>query len=129
MNGKRTVNLRAALAGVALAVCAMPGASVAQSSYSDHSPNRDGYGTSSIPHYAQLGDPAYSDYRYRSANAATRHGTVEAVELEKQRQRGETQRISVRMDDGTSRVFTQDVPELRAGDRVRVERDGHLELA
>src|SRR5262245_6858649 len=106
MNGKRTVNFRAALAGMALAACTMPGSSVAQSSYyeyrsgpaypgtssethsysysesgPDYPPNRDGYGTSSNPYYSQPGDPNYSDYRDRPANAASRHGTVEAIEI------------------------------------------------
>jgi hypothetical protein len=115
MHGMRIANFKAALAGIALAACAMPGPSVAQSSYYEY------------PYYSQPGDPNHSDYGRRSASAANRNGTVEAIELE--RNGGHAQRISVRMDDGTSRVFAQDAPELRAGDRVRVERDGHLELA
>ena len=115
MHGMRIANLKAALAGIALAACAMPGPSAAQSSYYEY------------PHYSQPSDPNYSDYGRQSASAASRHGTVEAIEIERNGRR--SQRISVRMDDGTSRVFTQVAPELRAGDRVRVERDGHLELA
>ena len=56
-------------------------------------------------------------------------GAVLGNEIEKRRQRGETQQIRVRMDDGSVQVFNQDAPEIRVGDRVRVERDGHLELA
>ena len=115
MHGMRFANFKAALAGIALAACAMPGPSVAQSSYYEY------------PYYSQPGNPNHSDYGRQSASAASRHGTVEAIEIE--RNGGHSERISVRMDDGTSRVFTQDAPELRAGDRVRVERDGHLELA
>jgi hypothetical protein len=112
MHGMRIANFKAALAGIALAACAMPGPSVAQSSYYEY------------PYYSQPGDP---NYGRQSASAASRHGTVEAIEIE--RDGGHSERISVRMDDGTSRVFTQVAPELRAGERVRVERDGHLELA
>ena len=200
MNGKPIRNVRAAIAGLAFAACALPGLSVAQTyeyrsappaypaqradTYSyrdsgpDYPPNRDGYGTTSNPYYAQPGDPSYQDYRHHS-DAARFHGTVESVEivrneghhsgagavigglaggalgnqighgagnaaatiggviggaylgneLEKRRPRGETQRVRVRMDDGTVQAFMQDAPELRAGDRVRVDRDGHLELA
>lgn len=210
MNGKPIVNVRTVIAGFAVVACALPGLSVAQNSnydyrsgppayspsntYSyresesnggpDYPPNRDGYGTTSNPHYAQPGDPNYVDqrnreYRDHAAADAHYHGTVQAVEivrdeghrsgagavigglaggalgnqvghgagnaaatiggviggaylgneLEKRRERGETQRISVRMDDGTVQAFMQDAPELRAGDRVRVARDGRLELA
>ena len=205
MIAKRVMNLKVAIAGVALAACGMPTLGVAQSDYYEYrngvpvySPppertysysyfesgpeypaNRDGYGTSSNPYYAQPGDPSYPDYRHRSASAAQFHGTVESVEivrddgrasgggavlgalaggalgnqvghgsgntaatiggviggayigneLEKRHQRSETQRIRVRMDDGTTQVFSQDAPAVRVGDRVRVERDGHIELA
>jgi outer membrane lipoprotein SlyB len=56
-------------------------------------------------------------------------GAVLGNEIEKRRQRGETQQVRVRMDDGSMQVFNQEAPEIRVGDRVRVERDGHLELA
>src|SRR5262245_12522281 len=47
----------------------------------DYPPNRDGYGSTSNPYYAQPGDPSYSDYRHRSGSAARFHGTVESVEI------------------------------------------------
>ena len=201
MNAKPIVNARLLIAGLAVAASCAPALSVAQSGYyeyrsgptyvsppdrpysysysesgPDYPPNRDGYGSTSNPYYAQPGDPNYQDYRYRSDPAARFHGTVESVEIvarggrssgggaalgalaggalgnqigdnaaatiggviggavlgneiEKRRQRGETQQVRVRMDDGSMQVFNQDAPEIRVGDRVRVERDGHLELA
>ena len=56
-------------------------------------------------------------------------GAVLGNEIERRRQRGETQQIRVRMDDGSTQVFNQEAPEIRVGDRVRVARDGHLEVA
>ena len=205
MNAKPNVNARLLIASLAVAASCAPALSVAQSGYyeyrgsptyersapvysapdrtysysesgPDYPPNRDGYGTTSNPYYAQPGDPSYQDYRYRSNPAARFHGTVESVEIvgqsgrstgggaalgalaggalgnqigdnaaatiggviggavlgneiEKRRQRGETQQVRVRMDDGSMQVFNQDAPEIRVGDRVKVERDGHLELA
>ena len=200
MNAKPIVHARLLIASLAVAASCAPALSVAQSGYyeyrsgptyssppdrtysysysesgPDYPPNRDGYGSTSNPYYAQPGDPSYSDYRHRSDGAARFHGTVESVEIvgrsgrssgggaaigalaggvlgnqigdntaatiggviggavlgneiEKRRQRGETQQVRVRMDDGSTQVFNQDAPEIRVGDRVRVARDGHLEV-
>jgi outer membrane lipoprotein SlyB len=200
----KPVMFKAMIAGVAVVASAVPGLAGAQSGYyeyrsapiysntpertysysysesgPDYPPNRDGYGTTSNPYYAQPGDPGYADYRDRDDRGARFHGTVEAVEivseggrasgggavvgalaggalgnqvghgsgntaatiggviggaylgneLERRHNRNATQRIRVRMDDGSIQIFAQDAPQIRVGDRVRVERGGHLELA
>ncbi|HEX5611983.1 MAG TPA: glycine zipper 2TM domain-containing protein [Burkholderiales bacterium] len=53
-------------------------------------------------------------------------GAYVGNELERRRRSDETYRFSVRMDDGSIRTFTQDTPELRVGQRVRLSDDGHI---
>lgn len=50
-------------------------------------------------------------------------------ELERRRRSDETYRFNVRMDDGSLRSFTQDTPEIRPGNRVRVSEHGQIVLS
>lgn len=139
MNAKHALTV-----GVAVATLALAAGSGAQV-YSYQAYSSTPIPAESPTHYTYPvapGSTTSSIYVY--PRAASNRGTVEAIQLvrehrdstayignevEKRHTVHDRLRFTVRLDDGSTKTFMQDTPEIGVGDRVRIASNGVLVLS